>query len=300
MLGHRIADRYPRTPEGWTVLSRREAGPFTTRVEYRNADGATEVWESRFHRKHASRLSRSDDQRGSRLWSPHRASWWIGVLFAIGSACFFVGPFPGFINLVGSAADGVVFFVGSLFFTSAALLQYLEAANADRDLTGSRWHARIRLLTFEPRRIDWWATLIQLVGTLYFNVDTFRAMQDSFDTSDVDRLVWRPEAFGSICFLIAGLLAYLEVRGGGIVHARRTLEWKIATVNFAGCILFGVSTVGGYVLPSTGDALNLAIANAGTALGALCFLIGALMLLPEAAQPQRGADAGPAPRAIAA
>ena len=300
MLGHRIADRYPRTPAGWTVVSRREAGPFTTRVEYRKPDGELAVWESRFHRKHASRLSRSDDRSGSRLWSPHRASWWIGVLFAIGSACFFVGPFPGFINLVGSSADGVVFFVGSLFFTSAALLQYLEAANADRDLTGSRWHTRMRLLTFEPRRIDWWATLIQLVGTLYFNVDTFRAMQDSFDTSDVDRLVWRPEAFGSICFLIAGLLTYLEVRGGGIRHAKRTLEWKIATVNFAGCILFGLSTVGGYVLPSTGDALDLAIANAGTALGALCFLIGALMLLPEAAQPRREADAGPAPRAIAA
>ena len=125
-------------------------------------------------------------------------------------------------------------------------------------------------------------------------------MQNSFDTSDVDRLVWRPEAFGSICFLIAGLLAYLEVRGGGVLHAKRTLEWKIATVNFAGCILFGLSTVGGYVLPSTGDALDLAIANAGTALGALCFLIGALMLLPEAAQPRREADAGPAPRAIAA
>ena len=41
---------------------------------------------------------------------------------------------PGFVQLVGSAADGTVFFVGSVFFTSAALLQYLEAANADRGL----------------------------------------------------------------------------------------------------------------------------------------------------------------------
>jgi hypothetical protein len=199
------------------------------------------------------------------LWAPHRSSWWIGVLFAIGSACFFVGPFPGFIELVGSSADGVVFFVGSLFFTSAALLQ---------------------LLTSERYRTDWWASLIQLVGTLYFNVDTFRAMQHSFDNADVNRVVWRPEAIGSICFLIAGWLAYHEIR-----HARRTREWRIAVVNFAGCILFGISTVGGYVLPSTGNELDLAAANAGTALGALCFLIGALMLLPEEA------GTGPAPRA---
>ena len=296
MLGHRIADRYPRTPKGWTVVSRREAGPFTTRVEYRKPDGEVVVWESRFHRKHASTLSRAGARRASSLWAPRLASWWIGVLFAIGSACFFVGPFPGFIDLVGSSADGVVFFVGSLFFTSAALLQYLEAANAKRDLSGSRWHRRMRLLTFEPRQIDWWATLVQLVGTLYFNVDTFRAMQDSFDTTDVDRLVWRPEAFGSVCFLVSGVLAYLEIRDGGILHAKRTLEWKITTVNLAGCILFGVSTIGGYVLPSTGDALDLAVANAGTALGALCFLAGALLSLPEAAEPRRGADVEPAPR----
>ena len=92
------------------------------------------------------------------------------------------------------------------------------------------------------------------------------------------------------------LLAYLEIRDGGILHAKRTLEWKITTVNLAGCILFGVSTIGGYVLPSTGDALDLALANAGTALGALCFLAGALMSLPEAAEPRRGTDVEPAPR----
>ena len=37
-------------------------------------------------------------------------------------------------------------------------------------------------------------------------------MQQSFDTSNVDRLVWAPEAVGSICFLISGRLAYLAGR----------------------------------------------------------------------------------------
>ena len=72
--------------------------------------------------------------------APH---WWIGVLFAIGSACFFVGPFPGFIDLVGSSADGVVFFVGSLFFTCAALLQLRMRLRAlDRRLVGDPGPAR--------------------------------------------------------------------------------------------------------------------------------------------------------------
>lgn len=284
MLGHRIAERYPRTPQGWTVVERDAVGPFTTRVVYRRPDGSPTQWSSRFHRKHCSRLSRTDRAR-SRWWAPGSASWWIGILFAIGSACFFLGPFPGFVQLVGSSADGAVFFVGSIFFTSAALLQYLEAANADLDVDGAT-SRRPRLLTFEPHRIDWWSTLIQLVGTVFFNVNTYRAMQASFDTSQVDRLVWAPEAVGSACFLISGLLAYLEVRGGGVWRAERTLEWRIATINFLGCILFGISAVAGYVVPETGDVLDLALANLTTSLGGLCFLIGAVLLLPE------GADSG--------
>ncbi len=118
-------------------------------------------------------------------------------------------------------------------------------------------------------------------------------MQASFDTSDVNRLVWAPEAVGSICFLISGLLAYLEVRDGGLLSARRTIEWKIASVNFLGCILFGISAVAGYVVPDTGDVLNLAAANFTTSLGGLCFLIGALLLLSESAKPTVTAEGRP-------
>jgi hypothetical protein len=179
---------------------------------------------------------------------PRHATWWIGVLFAIGSVCFFVAPFPGFLNLVGSRADGLVFFVGSLFFTTAAFLQLLSVSH--------RTHP-----------VDWWSSAIQFVGTIYFNINTYRALQDAIDSSAVDRVIWRPELLGSICFLVSGLLAYREVRD------------RITTVNLAGCVLFMVSTLAGYVVPDTGDVLNLAVANAGTSLGALCFLIGALWLL---------------------
>jgi hypothetical protein len=188
---------------------------------------------------------------------PHHATWWIGVLFAIGSACFFVGPFPGFVNLVGSEADAIVFFVGSLFFTSAAFLQF-------------------RSVSFQTHRVDWWSTAIQLVGTVYFNINTYRALLDAIDSSAVDRVIWRPELLGSICFLVSGLLAYGEVRQGGFWRAERNRDWRIAAVNLAGCVLFMLSTLGGYVVPDTGDVLSLAVANAGTSLGALCFLYGAV------------------------
>jgi hypothetical protein len=186
-----------------------------------------------------------------------RLTRWIGVLFAIGSACFFIGPFPGFVDLVGAEADGMVFFVGSLFFTAAALLQALQARGGDR-----------------------LPSLIQFAGTIFFNVSTFRAMQDAIKNSDVDRLIWAPEAAGSACFLISGIIAYHAVRSSAYA-GHGNPEWRIAAINLAGCVLFGVSTIASYIVPSTGDVLNLAAANFTTSLGGLCFLLGALMMLPR-------------------
>jgi hypothetical protein len=276
---------YPETPSGWTRVSERSVGPFTTHVTYREADGGVSQWSSRGHRKHQSLLSRA--RRQERVWwAPHRASWWIGVLFAIGATCFFIGPFPGFVQSVGSATDAAVFFVGSIFFTTAAGLQCLETFNADQGPGASAGSRRFRSLAFEPRRIDWWASVVQFVGTLAFNVTTFRAMQTSFDNASYDRLVWAPDAVGSVCFLVSGYLAYVEVCGRFVCLRPRDLDWQIAAVNFLGCIAFGISAVGSYVVPSTGGIVDLAAANFTTALGGLCFLVGAVLLLPEGARSQ--------------
>ena len=199
-----------------------------------------------------------------RWWAPRRASWWIGVLFAVGSTCFLVAPFPGFEQLVGSGAVGVVFFVGSIFFTSAALLQFLQA---------------------EPRRNDWWAALIQLAGTIFFNVNTFNAMKTGLDVHQTNRLVWAPDVFGCACFLVASYLAYVEVGGHGVRRQTRTTDWWIAAVNLAGSVAFGVSAIASFVVPKTGSILDLGAANFTTALGALGFLIGALLLLRESGSP---------------
>jgi hypothetical protein len=51
----------------------------------------------------------------------------ISILFMIGSACFAVGAVPGYAGAVGVTADGVTFFVGSLFFTAAAYGQFLQS-----------------------------------------------------------------------------------------------------------------------------------------------------------------------------
>src|SRR3954463_13116884 len=216
---------YPDAPPGWTAVRRHRVGPFTTHVTYRRADGGTTEWRSRAHRKRASLLSRSGR---AGWWAPAEASFWIGVLFAVGSACFVVAPFPGFVSLVGAAADAAVFFAGSLFFTAAAAvffagslfftaaaaLQYLEAVNADRGPAGHGARRRLRVFAFEPGRIDWCATTVQLAGTLLFNLSTFAALQTGLSTAAENRVIWAPDVFGCIAFLVASALAWGEVCGG--------------------------------------------------------------------------------------
>jgi YrhK-like protein len=195
-----------------------------------------------------------------------RMAWdrWIAVGFALGSVCFVIGPFPGFVQLVGAGADGAVFFAGSIFFTLAALLEVREST-----LRLGRWAA-------DP---SWWSAAVQFVGTLLFNVTTFEAMQDGLSAGQEKRLVWAPNFLGSAAFLVSGLLAYRVANRARLRSGHRDREWTMATVNLAGCVFFGISAVASYIVPSTGSILDLAAANWTTGLGALCFLAGAILLL---------------------
>jgi hypothetical protein len=176
----------------------------------------------------------------------------MALLFALGSACFFVGPFPGYAKLVGGNIDELTFFVGSILFTAGGALQ--------------TWLAWPERHSGDAGRSAWRAALIQSAGTLFFNVTTFQAIQTAAANSDYNRLVWRPDAFGSICFLVSGVIAY---------RAPGRRGWEPA-VNLLGCVFFGISAVAGYVVPSRGSVLSLAAANWNTALGAACFLANAL------------------------
>ena len=205
-----------------------------------------------------------------------RAVWdrWIAIGFAVGSACFFIGPFPGFVQLVGAGADGAVFFAGSVFFTLAAGLELREAT-----LRLGRWAS-------DP---SWWSAAIQFVGTLLFNVNTFDAMQTGLSDKQENRLIFAPDLIGSACFLVSGALAYRVATGPRLLPVHRDRSWTMAAVNLAGCVLFMASAIASYVVPATGSVLDLAAANWSTGLGALCFFVGALLLLQprHAAAPDR-------------
>jgi hypothetical protein len=94
------------------------------------------------------------------------------------------------------------------------------------------------------------------------------------------RLVWVPDATGSLAFLVSGLFGVVAVTAAVGIVELRSRDWQAEWINMIGCVSFGVSALGAFVTKSgvTEDAL---LANVGTFIGALCFLIAALRVLPR-------------------
>jgi hypothetical protein len=198
----------------------------------------------------------------------------MALCFALGSTCFLIGPFPGYASLVGATADALTFFVGSILFTAGGALQS-RLAWPDRRASAAG-------------RAAWWAAVIQSAGTLFFNVTTYQALHTAVTSPDYDRLVWRPDALGSICFLVSGAVAYRASSRHGWRPVREGPGWWQPAVNLLGCVFFGISAVAGFVVPSSGSILDLAAANVNTSLGAACFLACALDALFREGRKTRG------------
>ena len=272
----------PGRDNGSRTLSIGAPATFVDRIR---PDGVIVRWESRHHRKHQKSAV------GSTWWAPTARGWWIAILFAIGSLLFAIGSVPGYASAVGTSGDAVTYFVGSLFFTSASFLSYREAVDAAPPAQNP---AHRRFFVYQPGRIDWWATAVQLVGTVYFNVSTGAAMVTDLSAQAAHQHEWRPDAIGSVCFLVSSVLAWYEVCHGWLAWRPRSYSWWITLLNLVGSIAFGISAAAGYINPVTGQVHNAGRADAQTLIGAVCFLIGAVLLLPERTEQVSGQVLTPA------
>lgn len=222
---------------------------------------------------------------------PSAASVRLGLLFGLGSVCFAVGSLPLYAARVAPEVAAWTFVVGSVMFTSAAAFQ---VAGTPRD-----------------DRLDRAAALVQLVGTVCFNVSTYAATRDLAAPS-ARRLVWAPDVYGSVCFLVASVLACVAVRravrpravhgvpGSGrrepgarvprVAWRRGSVDWWVAVVNLAGSVAFGAAAVAARYVAGTTDVTNVALVNGGTCAGAVCFLVGAALLPVGSARERSRAD----------
>jgi hypothetical protein len=280
-------DGYLELPPGWERVGSDGPGPFVTTELLRRPDGTLVRWESRRHRKGSGGFIDQPGQAqpgGARVWwRPLRRNWWMAVLFIVGSGCFMAGGVLAQWSSISPTAIGIVFFVGSLFFTSAAYLQYAEAVNVQRRVDARQASRRWHPASWEPIRIDWLAAVVQLIGTVLFNLSTFGALQPNPNSARV----WAPDVFGSIAFLISSELAFAEVCHRWVSLRHRTLAWWIVALNLLGSIAFGVSAVASLFEAASGGDVSARISNAATALGALGFLLASVLLIPEAASEEQ-------------
>jgi hypothetical protein len=190
--------------------------------------------------------------------------------FATGSLLFAIGSCPGYLGLVGANATNVTFFLGSVFFTTAAFIQLR--------LSG-RW--RPGAWKSSEDWDDWWSAAVQFIGTLFFNVTTLAALADGLGASNAAEHVWRPDAIGSVLFLVSSFLAVAATRHAGQLWDPEVRSWWTTWLGMAGSVAFGASAIAAWVDPSTGQPLSIDWVNIGTFVGAVCFLAAALLVKPS-------------------
>jgi hypothetical protein len=306
-----ISQALPFTPpvEGCEIERIDRVGPFITHVLLRLPNGQPWTWSSRQHRflggVRSVPAGAEVDEGVVRWWLKvglfARVTWWISALFVVGASCFAAASAAGLVpRFFGAFADSafamnLVFFIGSIFFTTAAYFQLLAAVNADRISALAHRQppeGRFRWFAWRPRAIGWLSAFTQFIGTVLFNVNTFDALLPTLDWLQEDLLIWTPDALGSICFLVASALALVEYGGGRLTWQPRDVSWWVVNINMLGSIAFGVSAIYAFILPGTAELLDAWAVNVWTLLGAICFLVGAFLLLPELGRNLRRVVAG--------
>lgn len=275
----------PRAHRGVRLFGRY----FPTLAEYAHPSGAYLRIGARRHRKGKGPLSAGRAAAAAvPYWAPARLGWWIAVLFMIGSFCFALGAaaaaLPGAAPgpLASAAVQNGVFFIGSLFFTAAASCQLAESLRALR-------HTALRLgtpgttiaLPLRFARLGYRSSLVQWFGTLLFNLNTFDALNGGEGWVYEEIVVWTPDFVGSVCFLVASHLAYLEIKED--TTATR-LSRRIVAVNYLGAVAFMGSALCAAVPAAAAPPLLVLCASLLTLSGAVCFFAAAYLLLPELAE----------------
>jgi hypothetical protein len=180
-------------------------------------------------------------------------------LFAIGSTFFAIATMPGLSAIAGAGLANLLCFIGSWFFTTAGWMQLVLSGPA--------------------LRIGWLSAATQFAGTILFNLSTGAALW-AHAVRPERRLVWAPDATGSLAFLVSGVLGIVAVTAVVGIVELKSRDWQAEWINMIGCLAFGVSALGAFVTKSgvTEDGL---LANFGTFIGALCFLVAAVLVLPR-------------------
>lgn len=265
--------------------------PFITQRVLRGADGAMQLWHARHHRK--GLVVRELE---ATLWQPKELNWWIGLIFMLGASCFAIASIFCLVPSLTESLElsetmvNAIFFIGSIPFTTAAYLQLYQAANAP--VFGASGNAPVRraLIGWRPHDIGWVSCVLQFIGTVLFNFNTFDALLPGLSWAEEEVLIWVPNVVGSILFLSSGYLAFIETCHKYWAFHPKEVSWWVTSANLVGCIAFMISACFAFVpkVPASTDTA-LIISIAFTLIGAIGFFVGSFLMWPEmtlAAEPE--------------
>ncbi|GJQ09339.1 hypothetical protein GpartN1_g1130.t1 [Galdieria partita] len=302
-------------PPNFIVKSIRGARHFVTEIEY-EIDNKKYTWNSRAHRKqlymrHVGYFKDYKFQWKYWLRKLKKISVWVGILFTIGSAIFVTSTALEYSMAIYQSYVlfqifiGWPFFGGAMFYLVGAYANFLEVINApdvhpiEGDIESLRRAAeryrrrhKYKWFGWYPYRIDYLASLIQLIGAALYSINCFVGNGNTAFTLnfwETEFLYWLPDTLGSICFVVSEYMFYVEYSHGWWCWNPKDVSFWAVFLNVWGAVGFlldGGFGFGSYAFPA--DSVYAYIAtDLSLLIGCICFLIGSFLLIVE----QSGPDA---------
>ncbi|MEM1058595.1 MAG: hypothetical protein AAGK14_05055 [Verrucomicrobiota bacterium] len=305
--------RHLEFPGDWVQLAAHGAHGFITRLVHRLPDGRLHLWHSRRHRKQRppmvveapdgdgdiashERIEALEKRHPWRwvwwCWQPARLAWWVGLIFFLGSWCFIFGTvpptFPSVQEWLGSndiEADWWCF-AGSVFFTVGSWLQWLEVLNApppqraDGAVAGRgawRWWG------WDPDRLDFRLSAVQLAGALLFNVNCWFSLYEGLPWQTANLIVWTPSTIASCCFIVAAHLGLVEVAHKPWGIKPYDIGWWTNLFGLLGAVGFFTSSVFGFFAQGPLQLPQWWGNDLALMMGSVFFLASTYLLIPETA-----------------
>ncbi|KAJ7636909.1 hypothetical protein FB45DRAFT_907686 [Roridomyces roridus] len=310
-----------------------------THVTLKSSSGQEEDmnWTSRDHRKHRhvsqdpntgrTRRGQGDltvlhkilNLRRIEYWN---ASWWVAMLFTVGSIVWVINGFIAFLPFVNThvakdpVGDGWTVWIGATIFEFGALCGLWEAWNRDdtadfgygvrRLLSGKDQEAAVGSERKEAEQLPrkkwiWYSTegkyfhelgflaaFVQYLAATIFWISGFTAIpqvQNSIEskTAILDVFFWTPQVVGGTGFVIASALMMLETQKKWYLPAPTSLGWHVGFWNLVGGVGFALCGALGYGL---NDSTKVAYqSSCSTFWGGWAFLIGSVIQWYEAVNP---------------
>ncbi len=275
-------------------------GPFITQLIKVGREGAIYLRTSRRYRRGLrdmplDKMGKVKEKIGrlSLLFAirPDLLSWWVGSLFMVGSALFVAGSVMQLYlsDHFSSFEINLTYFIGSIFFTSAAYGQLLQAINANIALlSGTKQKQKSwRWWTRGLRSPGFLSAAPQFIGTILFNFNTFDAMYNFHSPAGEHLFVWVPGMIGSVLFLVSSFFAWVEIYHDAYVKRFVSVTWWVVWLNIIGSVLFQLSALYGYINPVTGAVPDGSLSVAFTLWGAVCFYFAAHLSNVELCETKR-------------